>query len=114
MTWRVSMRRIIYLFAILAAMAGTSLAAEPLEYKPYASTDGRYKTLFPGAVKTETKDIAAGGKTLTLTLDSVEVADGILFLVTYIDAPDDVAKLPASMRLDKLRDGNKGEDGKLL
>jgi hypothetical protein len=88
--------------------------AADLDYKPYASAEGRYKTLFPGAVKTETKDVDAGGKTLKLTLDSVEVADGVFFLVTYIDAPDDVAKLPANMRLDKLRDGNKGDDGKLL
>jgi len=91
-----------------------ALFAADLEYKPYASAEGRYKSLFPGAVKTETKDVDAGGKTLKLTLDSVEVADGVFFLVTYIDAPDDVAKLPAAMRLDKLRDGNKGDDGKVL
>ncbi|MFO0806481.1 MAG: hypothetical protein U0791_25530 [Gemmataceae bacterium] len=88
--------------------------AADLDYKPYASADGRYKTLFPGAVKTETKEVEAGGKKLTLTLDSVEVSDGVFFLVTYIDAPDDVAKLPAAMRLDKLRDGNKGDDGKVI
>lgn len=91
------------------------VAADPaLDYKPYASTDGRFKALFPGMVKTETKDIAAGGKTLKLTLDSVEVTDGVLFLVTFIDAPDDVAAKPATTRLDKVRDGNKGDDGKVL
>lgn len=96
------------LFVLLSA------AAPDLDYKPYASAEGRYKTIFPGAVRSETSDVKAGDKTLKLTLDSVEPADGIHFIVSHIDAPDDVAKLPAAMRLDKLRDGNKGPDGKLL
>jgi hypothetical protein len=99
---------------LFLAAAGSLVAAEPLEYKPYASSEGRFKTIFPGAVKTEVTDVKAGETTLKLTLDSVEVSDNVLFVVSYIDVPDDVAKTPAAMRLDKVRDGNKGTDGKVL
>ena len=106
-------------FALAALMIGfASFApAKPdpaLDYKPFASSDGRYKVIFPGAVKTETTDVKATSGTIKLTLDSVEVSDGIHFLVTYLDVPDDVAKMPPGPRLDKLRDGNKGTDGKVI
>jgi hypothetical protein len=100
---------------LILGFAVFSKAADPaLEYKAYATADGRFKILFPGPVKTETTDVKAASGTLKLTLDSVEVADGILFVVSYIDAPDEVAKQPAGPRLDKVRDGNKGADGKIL
>jgi hypothetical protein len=102
------MLKLIVLFAV------TFTADPALDYKPFASSAGRYKTIFPGPVKSEITDVKAGAATLKLTLDSVEVADGVLFLVSHIDAPDDVAKLPHTTRLDKVRDGNKGEDGKVL
>ena len=101
-------------FIVLALISGAALAADPLDYNPYASADGRYKTLFPGAVKTEAVDVKATSGTLKLTLDSYEVADGVMLLVTYIDVPDDIAKSPTGPRLDKVRDGNKGTDGKIL
>ena len=101
-------------FALFALLAGTSLVAHAQDFKPYASADGRYKILFPGAVKTETTDIEAGKDTLKLTLDSVELKGDITFLVSYIDASDEVAKKPAGPRLEKVRDGNKGEKGKVL
>jgi hypothetical protein len=103
--------------ALTCVLVVGSLAAKDdfaLEYKPYASAEGRYKTIFPGAVRSETTDVKAGDKALKLTLDSAEPADSIHFIVSYIDAPDDVAKQPANTRLDKVRDGNKGMDGKLL
>jgi len=99
------------------ALFAASLAAKPdpaLDYKPYASAQGRYKSIFPGPVKTETEDVKAGAGTLKLTLDSVEIADGVYFMITHIDVPDDVAKMPHGPRLDKVRDGNKGPDGKML
>lgn len=108
------MRTRMFAIAGLLAAAAVATAAEPLDYKVYASSAGRYKGLFPGAVKTEITDVKAGEKTLKLTLDSVEVSEGVLFLITYIDAPDDVAKMPAGPRLDKVRDGNKGTDGKVI
>jgi hypothetical protein len=104
-------------FALIGLILGTSLIAQakpdPLDYKPYASADGRYKILFPGAVKSETTDVKAKDATLKLTLDSFELSEGVLFMVTYIDVPDEVAKSPAGPRLDKVRDGNKGTDGKV-
>ena len=99
---------------IKTAFLFVAFVAADLDYKPYASAEGRYKSLFPGAVKTEITDVKAGANTLKLTLDSVEVSDGVHFIISHIDAPDDVAKLPSATRLDKVRDGNKGEDGKMI
>ncbi len=101
-------------FALLALLAGTALVARGQDFKPYASADGKYKVLFPGAVKSESTDIEVGKDTLKLTLDTVELKGDITFLVSYIDASDEVAKKPAGPRLEKVRDGNKGEKGKVL
>jgi len=84
------------------------------DFKQYASGAGRYKVMFPGDVKTETTDIQAGKDTLKLTLDSVELKGDTVFMVSYVDASDEVAKKPAGPRLDKVRDGNKGPNGKVL
>ncbi len=101
-------------FALIAILATTSLVARGQDFKQHASADGKYKVLFPGPVNTETTDIQAGKDTLKLTLDSVELKGDITFLVSYVDASDEVAKKPAGPRLEKVRDGNKGENGKVL
>lgn len=105
-------------FALVVLIAGLGLsatAAEPaIEYKLFASSDGRYKALFPGPVKTETSDVKTPNGNRKLTFDSVQVAEGLIFMVTYVDVPDDVAKSPPGPRLDKIRDGNKGAEGKVL
>src|SRR5439155_18196284 len=79
-----------------------------------ASGAGKYKAMFPGDVKTETTDVTAGKDTLKLTLDSVELKGDTVFMVSYVDATDEVAKKPAGPRLDKVRDGNKGPSGKVI
>jgi hypothetical protein len=99
--------------AVAGLMLCVSLAAGQ-EFKQYASGAGRYKVMFPGNVKTETTDIQAGKDTLKLTLDSVELKGDTTFLVSYVDASDEVAKKPAGPRLDKVRDGNKGPNGKVI
>ncbi len=101
-------------FALIALLTTTSLAAFGQDFQQHASADGKYKVLFPGPVKTETTEILAGKDTLKLTLDTVELKGDITFLVSYIDASDEVAKKPAGPRLEKVRDGNKGEKGKVL
>ena len=103
-------------FAVLGLLAAVGLvrAAQGPEFKLYASTEGRFKVLMPGAVKTETVDVAAGKDKLTLTIDSVELRAGTSFLVTFIDATEEAAKQPAASRIDKVRDGNKGPDGKVV
>lgn len=105
------------LFALVGLTAGFGLSAyvEPpkIEYKDFASAAGKYVVLFPGPVKTETTEVKAASGSLTLTLDSVEVA-GTLFLVTYIDTPDEVAKKPTGPRLEKVRDAAVGKDGKIV
>jgi hypothetical protein len=99
----------------LVALVGVFVAVGAAqEFKPYASSAGRYKVLFPGTVKTETTDVKAGKETLKLTLDSVELKGDTAFLVSYIDTTDEVAKQPTGPRLDKVRDGNKGPAGKVI
>jgi hypothetical protein len=99
--------------AVALACAG-SVAAQVPEFKPYASTEGRYKVLFPGPVKTDTVPVKTDKGGVTVTVDSVELKAGTSFLVSFVDAPDEVAKQPAGPRLDKVRDANKGPDGKVL
>lgn len=102
--------RIVALGALLALVA----SAAGQDFKQYASGAGRYKAQFPGDVKSETTDLMAGKDTLKLTLDSVELKGDTTFMVSYVDASDEVAKKPAGPRLDKVRDGNKGASGKVL
>lgn len=97
----------------LAGVVGLAAAADPIEYKPYASADGRYKVLAAGPVKSETTEVKTPTGTVTVTLDTVK-AGGVTFLVTYADAPEAVAKSPPGPRLDKVRDANKGADGKVV
>lgn len=98
--------------ALVALMTATVASAQ--DFKQYASGTGRYKVMFPGDVKTETTDIKAGNDTLKFTLDSVELRGDTTFMVSYVDASDEVAKKPAGPRLDKVRDGNKGAAGKVI
>jgi hypothetical protein len=105
------MRTRIFAFVGLVAALGT---VSGQEFKAYASGAGRYKIEFPGAVKTETTDIAAGKDTLKLTIDSVELKGDTVFMVSYVDATVEGAKRPAATRLDKVRDGNKGDAGKVI
>ncbi|MBA4190104.1 MAG: hypothetical protein C0467_19130 [Planctomycetaceae bacterium] len=104
---------VLGLAVVILALASVA-SAQPPEFKLYASTEGRYKVQFPGAVKTETVPIKADKGELNLTIDLVELRGGTSFLVTFVDASDEVAKLPAEGRLDKVRDGNKGTDGKVV
>jgi hypothetical protein len=107
--------RLIALVGLVLGCSGLVKGDGPaIEYKLFASTDGRYKGLAAGPVKTETTDVKTPGGTRKLTLDSVQLPGGIVFLVTYIDVPDDVAKADPGPRLDRVRDANKGVDGKLI
>lgn len=102
------------MFAVVGLLTLIGMAAAQVEFKQYASTDGRFKVLFPGPVKTETVEVPAGKDKLKVTIDSVELRGGTTFFVTYVDAPEDVAKQDAGPRIDKVRDANKGEKGKVL
>jgi hypothetical protein len=103
------------LVALVVALPLVARAADPkVEYLLFASSAGRYKVLFPGPVKSDTTDIKTAGGALKLTLDSVKLSDKIVFMVTYVDLPEEVAKAAPGPRLDKVRDGNKGTDGKVL
>lgn len=102
-------------FALVGVLVGLAAAAgQGPEFKPYASTDGRYKAVFPGPVKTDTVPVKGAKSEVTVTVDSVELRGGTSFVVTYFDTPADVAKQPAGPRIDKVRDGNKGDKGKVL
>lgn len=98
------------------ALALVGIAAQPaaLEFTAFASTTGRYKTIFPGAVKTETTELKTPAGPRTLTFDSVALEGDVRFMVTYVDPPEDVTKQPPGPRLDKVRDAAKGADGKVV
>ena len=102
------------MFAVVGLVTILRVATAQVEFKQYASTDGRFKVLFPGPVKTDTVEVPAGKGKLKVTIDSVELLGGTTFLVTYVDAPEDVAKQEPGPRIDKVRDANKGEKGKVL
>ncbi len=102
------------MFALVGVVAVFVPTVGGQEFKPFDSADGRYKAVFPGAVKSDTKEIKAGKERLTLTIDMVELKGNTSFLVSYIDVTDEAAKLPAAERLNKTRDGNKGATGKLV
>lgn len=97
--------------ALLAAAAQQPAA---LQFQPFASAAGRYKVIFPGAVKTESTEITTPAGPRTLTFDSVSLDADVRFMVTFVDPPDDVAKQPPGPRLDKVRDAAKGSDGKVV
>jgi hypothetical protein len=98
--------------ASIATILGVARAQ--IEFQQYASTDGRFKVMFPGPVKTDTVEVPSGKDKLKVTVDSVELRGGTAFLVTYVDAAPEVANSPAGPRIDKVRDANKGERGKVL
>lgn len=105
------------MFSLVGLLAAFTTTATGQEFKQYASGAGKYKAQFPGEVRTETTDIKAGkdGKDrLRLTMDMVELKGDTVFMVSFIDATDEIAKTPAATRLDKVRDGNKGDSGKVL
>jgi hypothetical protein len=102
------------MYAVVGLVLATVSLSSGQDFKQYASGTGKYKVLFPGAVKSETTDIQAGKETLKLTLDMVELKGDTVFLVSYVDSSDEVAKKPAGPRLDKVRDGNKGPNGKVI
>ncbi len=102
------------LAALTLALSFNATATAQVEFKPYASSDGRYKIVFPGAVKSDTVTTKADKTDVKVMIDSVELLGGTSFLVSYVDVPEEVAKKPAAMRLDKVRDANKGPDGKVL
>lgn len=101
-------------FALVGLVVCLGTVSAQVEFKDYASSVGRYKVLFPGPVKSETFDVKMDKVDLKVTTDSVELRAGTSFLVTYVDAPEEVAKGPVGPRFDKVRDANKGDTGKVL
>jgi hypothetical protein len=99
--------------AIVGLVIGLGVVNAQVEFKQYASGEGRYKVIFPGPVKSESFDVKMDKNNLKLTIDSVELRAGTVFLVSYVDAPEDVAKSPPGPRFDKIRDANKGAAGKV-
>ena len=47
-------------FAVLGLLVGSVASAQGPEFKPFASSAGRYKAIFPGAVKTDTVPVKNG------------------------------------------------------
>src|SRR4051794_35520066 len=83
-----------WMFAVLSLVTIIGVVSAQVDFKQYASTDGRYKVLFPGAVKSEIVEVPSGKTQLKVMVDSVELRGNTAFLVTYVDAPEEVAKSP--------------------
>jgi len=105
--------RVRLLTLAMSLMVIGTISAQ-VEFKLYASSVGRYKVDFPGPVKSETFDVKMDKTDLKITADSVELRAGTSFLVTYVDTPEEVAKLPVGQRFDKVRDAIKGDKGQVL
>lgn len=110
-TWLSAVVRVV---AVLTIVMVLGPARGQVDFKLYASTDGRFKVQFPGPVTTDVTEVPSGKDKLRITTDSVELRGGTAFLVTYVDAPPEVANSPAGPRIDKVRDANKGARGKVL
>ena len=97
------------MFAVVGLATFSGPRPRRSEFKQYASTDGRFKVLFPGPVKTETVEVPSGKEKLKITIDSVELRGGTAFMVTYVDAPPEVAKHP---RWPAHRQGSRRQQGR--
>jgi hypothetical protein len=111
---RARMSMIVRVVAVLTIVMMLGPGRAQVDFKLYASTDGRFKVQFPGPVTTDVVEVPSGKDKLKITTDSVELRGGTAFLVTYVDAPPEVANAAAGPRIDKVRDANKGERGKVL
>jgi hypothetical protein len=103
-----------WMFAVVGIVTILGITTAQVDFKQYASTDGRFKVQFPGPVKTDVVEVPSGKDKLKITVDSVELRGGTAFMVTYVDAAPEIANSPAGPRIDKVRDANKGERGKVL
>ena len=65
------------MLAAAAVLMILGVTAAQVEFKQYASTDGRFKVQFPGPVKTETVEVPSGKDKLTITIDSNCAADRV-------------------------------------
>ncbi len=107
--------RMLSLVLLAFALGSTAGEDVKLEFQKFASSAGKYKIEFPGAVKNETIEVKTDSGAQQLTLDSVSFpGSSAVFMVTYIDVSEETAKAPAATRLDKIRDASKGTDGKVL
>lgn len=102
------------MFAVMFVVLACGAAIAQVEFKLYASGVGRYKVLFPGPVRSESYTVKQEMIDLKVTVDSVELRVGTSFLVSYVDATAEVSRSPSGPRFDKIRDANKGADGKVL
>ncbi len=105
------MKRMLGLVALVGSLGAV---AAQVEFQVYASGEGRYKILFPGPVRSESFDVKSDKVNLKVTVDSVELRAGTAFLVSYVDASEEVAKSPTGPRFDKVRDAAKMPGGKVL
>jgi hypothetical protein len=48
------------MFAVVGLVTIIGAVSAQVDFKQFASTDGRYKVLFPGPVKSETVEVPSG------------------------------------------------------
>ena len=90
-------------------------ADEPkMEFKPFHSEKGRFTIQIPGKPEEKSQEIDSGTGKTHLYMVTVEINKDLAFLVTYNDYEKEIADEDPQTVLKRVRDGNAGEDGKLL
>jgi hypothetical protein len=102
------MARLLTLAALALIVPGAAGA------DPFESKDGRYKVTFPNAPTESNKDVETAAGKLQLHIAALEVKKDLAFMVIWNDYPEAVAKEQAQAVLERVRDGSKGPDGKVV
>ena len=101
---------------LCASTRGADPKADPpkLDFQKYTSAAGKFTVLFPGKPKEQVQEIDTKGGKLKVVTTTVDPAPNLIYVVSVNDYPEDVAKTEPQALLKGVRDGNKGEDGKIV
>lgn len=105
-----------YALAILMLIPISLAAADEtkLEFKFFHSEKGRFTIQLPGKADEKAQEIDTGSGKTTLNMVTVEINKDLAYLVTFNDYDKEIAKEDPQTVLKRVRDGNAGEDGKIL
>jgi hypothetical protein len=100
---------------LLGAVLAFLPAAHARQAAVFTSKEGGYSVRFPGTPKVTTQTTRTPLGELKLATATYAKTDGSAFLVTHTDFPPETVKPDTRAKvLDGVRDGLKGQDGKVL
>jgi hypothetical protein len=85
-----------------------------VEFKTFTSNKGKFAVLFPGEPLHQQKQSPTPLGEVTLEIDLVPFGQGGAFIVCYNDYPNQIRDEDPVKLLKGVRDGIKGEDGKIV